>query len=87
MKEWVQGHEITISLTFILTNIESLLKRDGVKNLLPQMKKEKVMYSNALCYSGSGHKNDNNKVNARNNLHSRLQFEEFFSHLPASVLL
>jgi hypothetical protein len=32
-------------------------------------------------------RNHNNKVDARNNLYSRLQFEELFSHLPASVLL
>jgi hypothetical protein len=32
-------------------------------------------------------RNDNNKVDASNNLYSRLQFEKLFSHLPASILL
>jgi hypothetical protein len=40
-----QGHEITTALTLILTNISSLLKRDGVKKLLPQMKEEKAIYT------------------------------------------
>jgi hypothetical protein len=41
-----QGHEITTAL-LDLNNIRSLLKCDGVKNLLPQMKEEE-----AICVKG-----------------------------------
>jgi hypothetical protein len=64
----------------ILTNISSLLKRDGVKNLIPQMKEEKAAA-----------RDDNKKSRRTQYVHIYiyicLQFGELFSHLPVPVLL